>query len=102
MPQAARGSGVDTVNTNHGCDSTTVTDECSTNVFYNNIGAVRKEDHVQVHLVGGGGDFCVPHAPPLDGNYSPNVFVNGRNAAYLGSTYEGEDISSGASNVWIN
>lgn len=101
MPKAARGDGTDSVNTNHGCDATTVTDECSGDVFWNDIGAVRQGDKVQTHLVNQG-RACVPHAPALDGNYSGNVFVNGKNAAYLGSTYSGHDIRSGSGNVYIN
>lgn len=101
MPKAARGNGTDTVNTNHGCDATTVTNQCSGDVFWNQIGAVRLGDAVQTHLVDIGGG-CTPHAPVLDGNYSGNVFVNGKNAAYLGSTYSGHNITSGSGNVFIN
>ena len=101
MPKAARGDGTDTVNTNHGCDATTVTNECSGDVFWNEIGAVRLGDQVMPHLVPVGDD-CGVHAPVLDGNYSGNVFVNGKNAAFLGSTYSGHNITSGSGNVYIN
>ena len=59
----ARGSGGDAVSTGHGCDATTVTDQCSPNVFVNGKGVVRYSDLDQSHLVPFG--ICVPHAVPL-------------------------------------
>jgi len=35
MPKIARGDGTETVNTNHGCDTTTTSNACSGNVFVN-------------------------------------------------------------------
>jgi uncharacterized Zn-binding protein involved in type VI secretion len=101
MPEAARGSGKDSVNTNHGCDATTVTDVCSGNVFANSFGIVRFDDAVKSHLVPAGDD-CVSHAPAMDTNCSGSVYVNSKKAAFLGSMYGGsEDVSSGSPNVFI-
>ena len=44
MPAIARKDGTDTIATNHGCDSTTVTKDGSSNVFINGKGAVRAGD----------------------------------------------------------
>ena len=41
MPAVARKSGTDSISTGHGCDATTVTDQGSSDVFVNAIGAVR-------------------------------------------------------------
>ena len=61
MPAAAvaRNDGTDTIATNHGCDSTTVTDEGSSDVFVNGKGVVRAEDLCEVHLIPAG-IVCVP------------------------------------------
>jgi len=96
----ARGSGGDAVSTGHGCDATTVTDQCSPNVFVNGKGVVRYSDLDQTHLVPFG--ICVPHAVPLttfENAYSFTVFANGRNIARKGDKYSGEEIISGSSNV---
>jgi uncharacterized Zn-binding protein involved in type VI secretion len=96
----ARGSGTDSVNTGHGCDTTTVTAACSGNVKANGIGIVRFGDAVQSHLYPA--PFCVPHAPTMDTLCASKVFVNGKKAAYLGSKYGGtHDVSSGSSNVYV-
>ena len=98
MPEVARGNGTDSVDTNHGCDATTVTDQCSPNVFVNGIGVVRKDDLTKSHLVPGGDD-CVSHAVPLT-TYSSTVFVNGKNLGRKGDAYSGHTITSGSENVF--
>lgn len=98
MPAIARGSGADSVSTNHGCDSTTVTDECSTNVFVNSKGAVRKGDNTASHLILSG-LICISHKVPLT-TYSSSVFVNGKGIGRKGDSYSGETISSGSSNCF--
>lgn len=99
MPAAARGSGKDSVNTNHGCDPTTVTAACSPNVLVNGKGIVRFGDAVASH------DYpappCSPHAPTMDENCSASVYINNKKAAYLGSKYAGHDITTGSPNVFI-
>lgn len=100
MPAIARGSGTDTVTTNHGCDATTVTDTCSSDVFINGKGAVRKDDLTASHLVLSG-KFCVPHVVPLT-SHSSTVFVNGRGLGRLGDSYSGETISSGSGNCFAD
>lgn len=100
MPEIARGSGTDTVNTGHGCDATTTTDACSGNVKANGKGIVRFGDAVKSH------DYpappCTPHAPTMDTLCSSTVFVNGKKAAYKGSKYGGDHvITSGSSTVSV-
>ena len=106
MPEAARGSGKDTVDSDTGSgdecksSSTTSTDICSPNVFVNNFGSVRQGDAVASHLMTG----CVDESPGLS-TYSPNVFVNGMGMGRLGDDYEGDGsntITSGSSNVFVN
>jgi len=94
----ARGSGTDSINTNHGCDATTVTDQCSTNVFFNGKGAVRNGDASAVHNVPSG-DSCVPHIVYLSTN-SSTVFVNSLGIGRLNDSYNGETISSGSLNIY--
>ena len=106
MPEAARGSGKDTVDsdTGSGVDcafpSKTKTDVCSSNVFVNNFGSVRQGDAVTSHPMTGCGD----ESPGLS-TYSPNVFVNGMGMGRLGDDYVGDGsniITSGSSNVFVN
>ena len=100
MPKIARGSGTDSVNTNHGCDATTSTDACSSNVKVNGKGVVRFGDAVASHTYPA--PSCVPHAPSMDTLCSSKVYVNGKKAAYLGSKYGGtHDITTGSSNVFV-
>ena len=48
MPAVSRKDGTDSVSTGHGCDSTTVTDQGSSDVFVNAIGAVRAGDTCRI------------------------------------------------------
>ena len=98
MPNIARKNGVDSVATGHGCDTVTVTDDGSSSVFVNGIGAVRAGDLCQVHLILAG-DSCVPHTVPLT-SFSSSVFVNGRGVGRVGDEYVGHTITSGSSNVF--
>ena len=75
MPKIARGNGTETVNTNHGCDTTTTSNACSGNVFANSIGVVRKGDENTPHLKDP--VPCTTHSVAMSSNMSPNVFVNG-------------------------
>ena len=98
MPAVARKSGSDSISTGHGCDATTVTDQGSSDVFVNGIGAVRADDLCEIHdiLVG---DSCVPHTVPLS-SYSGTVFVNGKGIGRKGDFYNGHEITSGSSDVF--
>jgi uncharacterized Zn-binding protein involved in type VI secretion len=98
MPAVARNDGTDTIATNHGCDSTTVTDEGSSDVFVNGKGVVRAGDLCEVHLIPAG-IVCVPHTVPLS-TYSSTVFVNGKGVGRLGDFYNGHEITSGSSDVF--
>lgn len=100
MPKIARGDETETVNTNHGCDATTTSNACSNNVFANSIGVVRKDDHNTPHLKDP--VPCTTHSVAMSSNMSPNVFVNSKNVAFLGSGYGGEVITTGSSNVFVN
>lgn len=98
MPAVARKNGTDSIATNHGCDATTVTDQGSSDVFVNGIGAVRAKDLCQVHLVLSG-DSCVPHTVPLSSN-SSTVFVNGKGVGRKGDFYNGHELTSGSGDVF--
>jgi len=98
MPAVARKSGTDTVSTGHGCDTTTVTDQGSSDVDVNSIGAVRAGDLCQVHLIPAGSS-CVPHTVPLT-SFSSTVFVNGKGIGRLGDAYSGHTVTSGSGNVF--
>jgi uncharacterized Zn-binding protein involved in type VI secretion len=100
MPEVARKDGADTIATNHGCDSTTVTDEGSSDVFINSIGAVRAGDLTASHTVEvGDPPVCVPHTVPLS-TFSSTVFVNGRGIGRKGDFYNGHQLTSGSPNVF--
>jgi uncharacterized Zn-binding protein involved in type VI secretion len=103
MPAAARGNGSDSVfsktGTGKNCPApvVTATNECSGNVFVNNIGAVRIGDKVQTHPAGG----CGPDNSPLT-KASSTVFVNGKGMGRIGDEYTGDNtIISGSSNVFV-
>lgn len=103
MPAAARGNSTDTVDSKTGsgsnCDSpiSTSTDECSSDVFTNGSGNVRKGDKVHAHPASG----CGPDESALT-SCSGTVFVNGRGAGRLGDEYTSDNpITSGSSNVFI-
>lgn len=98
MPAVTRKDGVDTIATNHGCDSTTVTSEGSSDVFANSIGIVRAGDLCEVHTIPAG-IVCVPHVVPLT-SFSSTVFVNGKGTGRLGDEYTGHTITSGSENVF--
>jgi uncharacterized Zn-binding protein involved in type VI secretion len=98
MPAVARKSGTDTVSTGHGCDTTTVTDQGSSDVNVNSIGAVRAGDLCQVHLIPAGSS-CVPHTVPLT-SFSSTVFVNGKGVGRQGDQYSGHTLTSGSGNVF--
>jgi uncharacterized Zn-binding protein involved in type VI secretion len=98
MPAVARKSGTDSISTGHGCDATTVTDQGSSDVNVNSIGAVRAGDLCQVHLIPAGSS-CVPHTVPLT-SFSSTVFVNGKGVGRQGDQYSGHTLTSGSGNVF--
>ena len=98
MPAVARKDGTDSIATNHGCDATTVTDQGSSDVFVNSIGAVRSGDLCAVHTIPSG-PACVPHTVSLS-SHSSTVFVNGKGVGRLGDAYNGHTLTSGSSNVF--
>lgn len=100
MPEVARKSGTDSVSTKHGCQSITTTDQGSSDVFVNGIGAVRRGDRNRSHAapIGPKGS-CVPHTMVLT-SYSGTVFVNGLNVGRKGDRYGNEEIISGSQNVF--
>jgi uncharacterized Zn-binding protein involved in type VI secretion len=103
MPAAARGNSTDSVQSKTGvgasCNSpqTTATNECSSDVFVNTIGAVRKGDKVALHPASG----CGPDQSTLTKS-SGTVFVNGKGAGRKGDEYTSDNtITSGSGNVFI-
>ncbi len=108
MPEAARGNGVDSVNTVHpavgtiviGCDAAptiTATDVCSGDVFVEGEGIVREGDAVESHTF----PSCATHAPPLT-SFSSTVKINGKGAGRKGDTYGcGAVILTGSATVII-
>ena len=98
MAAIARSGGIDTVNTGHLCDISTVTNQGSTNVFVNGYGACRLGDSIQTHNIDVG-NSCVPHsAQIIQGSFG--VFVNGVSVARLGDRADRGFITSGSSNVF--
>ena len=98
MPAVSRKSGTDSISTGHDCDATTVTDQGSSDVNVNSIGAVRAGDLCQVHLIPAGSS-CVPHTVPLT-SFSGSVFVNGKGVGRQGDQYSGHTLTSGSGNVF--
>lgn len=97
MPLVARGDGADTVNTVHvsvgdadpldgiACDAAAqviATEQCSDDVFVENIGVVRKSDNEQAHTIPG----CATHQTGL-ATHSPNVFANNKEIGRKDDTY---------------
>lgn len=100
MPAAARGDGTEDVAILHStCQPMTQTNECSSDVFVNNIGVVRKGDKVMPHTYNP--PQCPLHDPGLS-SYSSSVFINGKNAGRLGDKYAcNAKIITGSDNVFI-
>ena len=98
MPGIVRKDGTDSINTGHGCDSSTVTQAGSGNVFVNGKGACRKGDIIQIHTIPSGSS-CVPHTAKIN-NGSGSVFVNGIPVARNGDSADVGNISSGSGNVF--
>ena len=123
MPAVAQKDGVSTVAATDGAQgslcgtkptrfnwntpTTQVSNTGSSDVFVENIGAVRKDDIMISHP---DGDPCttspINHAPALN-TYSPNVFVNDREIGRIGDTYNSDNhyshtITSGAGTVFAN
>jgi len=103
MPKCARKDQVDSVASPDGAaiccpaPTTQATQAGSSNVFVNDIGAVRLGDAMKTHPYPG--PCCVPHAPSLS-SASTTVFVNGQGMGRLGDDYSAHYISSGSSNVY--
>ena len=87
----------DIITTGHGCDSTSIIKQGSSNVFVNNRGAVRVGDSDSHQILQG--LICVSHTVTV-GVASKTVFVNGRGLARVGDTFSGEPILTGSPNVF--
>ena len=98
MPAVARDNGQDTINTGHGCTSTTTTAQGSSSVFINGFGACRVGDSLKTHTIPVG-NKCVPHSSKINAG-SNSVFVNGIAIARNGDYADQGSISSGSSNVY--
>lgn len=81
-------------------------DTCSSDVIIEGYGIVRKDDTMAPHCDGVPcTPACITHTPAID-TYSSTVFVNGREVAGLGNTYNknhpfNHTITTGASTVFI-
>jgi uncharacterized Zn-binding protein involved in type VI secretion len=105
MKNVARGVGVDSVHTVHpaiggdNCDASpiiTATNQCSSDVFVNSIGAVRVGDLCRPHPHPG----CAVYPTPLSTG-SATVFVNGKPLGRLGDTHScSARIITGSTNVF--
>ena len=101
MPAVARGTTVDDVTTNHGCDSETTTEGASLTVFLNGTGVHRKGDLNTEHTWPPT-DSCPAHQTGITVG-SLTVFANTFGVARKGDFYdEGEEVSSGSSNVFAD
>lgn len=98
MPAVARKDGVDTVNTGHGCDATTVTLNGSSTVFANGTGVCRQGDQIQIHTVPAG-QSCVNHTAYINVG-SSTVFADGIPIARKDDSTDSGQLSSGSSNVF--
>lgn len=99
MPAVARGGTIDSVATNHLCDTTTTTEGMSTDVFVNGTGVHRDTDKNTSHTFPPT-DTCPSHQTAID-SPSETVFANGLGVARVGDTYGGgEEVSSGSEDVF--
>ena len=99
MSAVARKDGTDSISTGHGCDTTTVTDQGSNDVFVNGKGVVRLGDLQSIHNTQAG-NSCVPHVLALSSS-SLTVFVNGKGAGRKGDVYGNETITTGSEDVFF-
>jgi uncharacterized Zn-binding protein involved in type VI secretion len=108
MPAAAKSQGKSDVECPHGTFNpltgdcslplTSKTDEGSSTVFVNGIGAVRLDDKMAQHNA----KNCGPHTPKLVEG-SPTVFVNGKKMGRVNDKHEDDEvISTGSGNVFVN
>lgn len=103
MAEAARGDGVDVVQSQTGSGLNcafpliTATDECSPDVFVNGIGLVREGDRVAPHPFVG----CGPDESVLT-TFSSTVYANGKRAGRKGDQYTPDNtIITGSTNTFI-
>jgi uncharacterized Zn-binding protein involved in type VI secretion len=103
MPEVARGDGEDKVRSKTGSGTNcanqliTATDECSQDVFVNNIGVVREGDKVAEHPALG----CDPDKSVLT-TFSTTVFINNKGAGRKGDKYTSDNtIIEGSPNTFM-
>ena len=93
MGEVASGDGRDSGNSNHLCDATFVTNECSSDVFAVNYGVVREDDANTSHLVGDDPP-CAGHTVDMSASMVSSVYVNDKQIAIKESKYGGENITT--------
>lgn len=105
MPAVARGDGEDTVLSKTGSGRrcafplTTNTKDCSSDVFVENIGIVRKDDVVGIHKKRG----CTEDDTSPLTSFSSSVFANGLNVGRIGDEYTSDNvITSGSTTVFAD
>jgi uncharacterized Zn-binding protein involved in type VI secretion len=88
----------DSLTTGHGCDSTTIIESGSPNVFVNGLAVARIGDPTPIHLEPGGAG-CVPHVAVITEG-SSSVFVNGLAVARVGDAVDIGAMTQGSPNVF--
>tara|TARA_Y100001949_G_scaffold156235_1_gene144988 strand:- start:882 stop:1205 length:324 start_codon:yes stop_codon:yes gene_type:complete len=83
----------DSGSTNHLCDATFTTDECSSTVIVVNYGVVREDDANASHLVGDDPP-CAGHTVDMSADMVSTVIVEDKQLAINGSKYGGENITT--------
>ena len=93
MAKVARGDEQDDVTTNHLCDTTTKTKDCSDDVIVVNYGVVREDDVNKSHNVGDDPP-CSAHTVAMSASMSTSVKANYKFIALEDSGYGGEIITT--------
>lgn len=107
MPGVARVG--DTVNTGHGCDTTTtiLATGSSPDVYVNGMRAALQGTQLASHNITNPAPVppnppCIPHTGQKVNVGSSNVFVNGKQLARVGDSADLGSISKGSENVFAN
>jgi uncharacterized Zn-binding protein involved in type VI secretion len=105
MPAAARVG--DTVNTGHGCDTTTtiLATGAASSVYINGLLAATQGADLALHQLPNPGTpppACVPHPGQKVNIGSSTVRVNGKSLARVGDSADLGSIRDGSSNVFAN
>lgn len=97
----------DTVNTGHGCSTTTTIAEGSSNVIIEGSGAAYRGASLAPHTITNpstapGSPPCIDHPGQKVNNGTNKVLVNGKPLARVGDSADLGSISQGATKVFAN